>query len=330
MQGEGLHTNFDFSLDFIINEIKEKKYSTIAIQLPEGLKIYALKLADYIEKKTNCRVIIDANPCYGACDVDRELEKIVDAVFHFAHNKILKSGAIFIDAKANVELDEKFFLIKNYLKGKKIGLASSLQYVHLLRRAKDILENLGYEVKIGKKKGRAKYDGQILGCYLGTAKGIDVDEYIYIGTGRFHAIGLALATKKRVLIYDPVLRKIEDISEEVEKILKRRYAKILEAKIKNPKKIGIIIGAKKGQQRLKLAFSIGEKLENYKIKPYYIYLDEIKEENLLPFDIEVFVNTACPRVSIDDASKFKKVVLTPKELEIMLGEKNEYEMDEIA
>ncbi len=330
MRGEDLPTDYDFDLDFIINEIKEKGYKTVALQLPEGLKIYAMKLAEYIEGRTSCKVIIDANPCYGACDVDYELESIVDAVFHFAHNKIVKSKAVFIDTKANIRLDARFSFIENYLKGRKIGLAASIQYVHLLKYAKEILEKKGYEVKIGRKKGRVKYDGQILGCYFGTAKDVDVDEYIYIGTGKFHAIGLAIATGKRVLIYDPVLRKIEDVSREVERILKIRYSKILEAKIKNPKKIGIIIGAKKGQQRLKLAFAIGEKLKKYKIKPYYIYLDEIREENLIPFDVDVFVNTACPRVAIDDAAKFKKIILTPNELDIMLGEKEKYEMDEFV
>ncbi len=328
MRGEDHLNNFDFSLDYIINEINEKKYKTVAIQLPEGLKIYALKLADYIEEKTDCKVIIDANPCYGACDVNYELENLVDVVFHFAHNKIVKSRAIFLDTKANISLDMRFSFIENYLRGRKIGLVASIQYVHLLRHAKEILEKKGYEVKIGRKKGRVKYDGQILGCYFETAKNIDVDEYIYIGTGKFHAIGLAISTGKRVLIYDPVLKKIYDVSGDVQKILKIRYSKILEAKIKNPKKIGIIIGAKKGQQRLKLAFSIGEKLKKYKIKPYYIFLNEIKEENLLSFDIDVFVNTACPRVTIDDAAKFKKIILTPNELDIMLGEKEKYEMDE--
>ena len=48
-------------------------------------------------------------------------------------------------------------------------------------------------------------------------------------------------------------------------------------------------------------------------------------------DFDAFVSTACPRVAIDDAMKFKKPVLTPIEFEILLGERdwNNYEFDQI-
>ncbi|MBU2560389.1 2-(3-amino-3-carboxypropyl)histidine synthase subunit, partial [archaeon] len=54
--------------------------------------------------------------------------------------------------------------------------------------------------------------------------------------------------------------------------------------------------------------------------------------NLLPFrKLGAFVNTACPRISIDDAGKFKRPLITPVELEIVLGarEWEDYAIDEI-
>jgi 2-(3-amino-3-carboxypropyl)histidine synthase len=68
-------------------------------------------------------------------------------------------------------------------------------------------------------------------------------------------------------------------------------------------------------------------------KAYLLYLNEITPDNLLAFrKLDAFVNTACPRISIDDAGKFKKPLLTPVEMEIVLGERawEDYILDEIS
>ncbi len=50
-------------------------------------------------------------------------------------------------------------------------------------------------------------------------------------------------------------------------------------------------------------------------------LREVTPEALMQFPtVEVFVNTACPRISLDDASKFLKPVLTLDEISVVLGE----------
>jgi 2-(3-amino-3-carboxypropyl)histidine synthase len=35
--------------------------------------------------------------------------------------------------------------------------------------------------------------------------------------------------------------------------------------------------------------------------------------------VDAFVSTACPRIAIDDALRYKKPILTPVELEVSLG-----------
>jgi 2-(3-amino-3-carboxypropyl)histidine synthase len=50
------------------------------------------------------------------------------------------------------------------------------------------------------------------------------------------------------------------------------------------------------------------------------------------YPVDAFVNTACPRIAIDDAVKYAKPLITPFELEVSLGEKNwenGYQFDEI-
>jgi 2-(3-amino-3-carboxypropyl)histidine synthase len=47
---------------------------------------------------------------------------------------------------------------------------------------------------------------------------------------------------------------------------------------------------------------------------------DLLPETLMEFPtIEVYVNTACPRISLDDASKFKKPVLTVSEFLVACG-----------
>jgi len=61
---------------------------------------------------------------------------------------------------------------------------------------------------------------------------------------------------------------------------------------------------------------------------YLIFLNDLDEKiNYLGFDC--FISTACPRVAIDDTPKFKKPVLTPIELQILLNERQQYEFDQI-
>ena len=38
-------------------------------------------------------------------------------------------------------------------------------------------------------------------------------------------------------------------------------------------------------------------------------------------DLEAFIDTACPRVAIDDQAQYSRPVITPQELEVVLGVK---------
>jgi 2-(3-amino-3-carboxypropyl)histidine synthase len=60
-------------------------------------------------------------------------------------------------------------------------------------------------------------------------------------------------------------------------------------------------------------------------------MDEIGPEALLPYQVEAYVSTACPRLAIDDQARYRRPLLTPVEMEIALGERDwsEYEMDTI-
>jgi len=64
---------------------------------------------------------------------------------------------------------------------------------------------------------------------------------------------------------------------------------------------------------------------------FLVYLDNIEPDRLLNLGVQAAVSTACPRVALDDAAKYKIPILTPPEFEILLGEMKweDYRFDEI-
>jgi len=60
-------------------------------------------------------------------------------------------------------------------------------------------------------------------------------------------------------------------------------------------------------------------------------MDLVSPELLEGYRVDAWVNTACPRIAIEDILQYKQPVLTPQEFEIVLGERDwqEYAFDEI-
>ncbi len=77
---------YDVDFDEIINKIRSKGYKRVMIQLPEGLRMHALEIANLIEKNTGTEVFIWGGSNYGACDIPRGFERFrIDLLIHFGH-----------------------------------------------------------------------------------------------------------------------------------------------------------------------------------------------------------------------------------------------------
>jgi len=315
---------FDFEEERVKQEIERLEARRVLIQLPEGLKQEGPRLAAIVEK-AGAVPIVSADPCYGACDLATPDAQTlgVDLIIHYGHSPMVKEGqtqVLYIEAKAKISpkiaVRKAIPLLENW---SKIGLVTTVQHVHTLKEAKKLLLKSGKTVAIGDAE-HVKYAGQVTGCDYTNAKAVseEVEAFLLIGGGRFHAIGVALATAKPTIVADPYERRAYNIDKEVRKIINQRWASICEAK--EAKEFGVLIGLKSGQRRLGLAMSIKEKLEKNG-STTLLALREITPEALLQFPhIEVFVNTACPRLSIDDQTRFRKPVLTLNETLVALGE----------
>jgi 2-(3-amino-3-carboxypropyl)histidine synthase len=201
-------------------------------------------------------------------------------------------------------------------------LAASVQHLQLLGSARNMLEEAGKAVFIGKASG-LKHEGQILGCDYGSVLSIanDVEAFLVIAGGDFHALGVSLSTGKRTIAVDPYQQTARDTSRLVDKVLRQRYATIL--RFREAKRVGIILGLKSGQTNLALARRLKVLLEESGRTCIMIASAEFIPESIESFtDLEGLVETACPRIATDDRSRYHKPVVTPDEALIAIGKKS--------
>ena len=75
---------YDLELDKVVEKIKKEKAKLVCIQLAEGLKPEATKIADFIESNTSAKVVIWLDSCYGSCDYP--ILKDIDLLIQFGHS----------------------------------------------------------------------------------------------------------------------------------------------------------------------------------------------------------------------------------------------------
>ena len=324
---------YNMDLERAIRKIQSKDARTVGLQFPEGLKMQAVKIAREIENQTDATVIISGDPCYGACDVsDYKMKGSVDLIIHYGHTPLplkYEVPTVFIEAFSNIDLKKDLEKCLEELKGySRVGLVTTTQHLHLLNEIYDFLEDNGKEVVVGSSPSTRK--GQVLGCNFSSIKDLDAEIILFIGSGNFHPLGINLFSNTPVLALDPYNSEIRRMDDYADRILRIRFARITKAR--SAKKWGILVSTKEGQYRMKLAREIKKTLEEKGMEAYLILVDNVSPDILLPYlELDAFVVSACPRIAIDDSQMYKKPLLTPQELEIVLNKREweNYQLDEI-
>ena len=324
---------FDFELETISRWISDGGYASVALQMPEGLKIRAPEISEFIERETGAVPVIVGRPCYGACDLF-DYHEWADALIHFGHSPIPSQGddpnVLYIESRSDAEVDESIIGSLSRLP-ERIGLLATVQYLGLIPKVKGMLESSGREVRVGEGDRRICHPGQVLGCNCSAAESVDadVDGYLFIGEGDFHPLAAAFGMEKPVLVLNPVTGEVRDMSETRDRILRRRFAAIQGAR--DAERFLVIVCSKVGQNRSGLADEMVSLLRRHGRTAHKVVIEEINPTALMSYQVDAFVNTACPRIAMDDAARYPKPMLTPPELEIALGEREwgQYVFDQI-
>ena len=295
--------------------IYARKPRSVALNGPEGLITKMQTSADYITEKFGIPAYIIGDTCWGSCDLNTHAADMLGAeiLFNIGHtiaNEEFGERVIMINAYDDVSFDRvarkcASSLNKYY---KTLSLLTDSQHLNQISKVKEIFEEYGYRVVIGKGKGQLN-DGQVFGCEFYPAFDIHniVDAYIFLGQSRFHSVSVAMSTEKPTYMLDPYLDEYSQVNDVAQTFKKKAILSIYKAL--DAKSIGIIIGLKEGQFAKIQALKLKEIFEQLGRRVQLIAMTNITDHYVQVFKgIDAFVEVACPRIAIDD--HFSKPMLS--------------------
>jgi 2-(3-amino-3-carboxypropyl)histidine synthase len=298
-------------LEKVVKEMKDKGIKRVFVQLPEGLKTKSLEIADFLENR-GLEPIISLENTYGSCDLrDDEASRFkCDAILHLGHNDFgfewLKSKipVFYVEWFSDKSGEEGFEKIEKALKEfDKIGVVYSIQYKKAFENIVEFLKKIGKKVFVGGS-------GQTTGCNFSNAISIekDVDVFLVVSSGMFHASGIALNVNKPVFVFDVETNDVQKI--DVNKYLKIKAwnKKIFE----DSKSVGLLLSWKKGQ--IKDFELVKKKIESLGKRVYVFAFDELNENLLEGLKIDCLINLSCPRISVDDLERYRIPIIDYSDL----------------
>jgi diphthamide biosynthesis enzyme Dph1/Dph2-like protein len=214
-----------------------------------------------------------------------------------------------IKAKARLKGNSKILLAELKSLTEKFGKVCVLYPIQFSEPCKKIEKSIG-------NKAKALCFSQMVGCMLPCK----ADAYVYVGDGLFHPLSIAKLQMQQLLeeklekaeeidfrfvlkpiyVFNPLNNSFFSLQEqhakEIEKLVDGIKARWL--KFNLAKSYGIIVSIKPGQKNMKVALEIKRLLLGLGKKAYLFLADTIREEELANFNIDFWINTACPNVEM--------------------------------
>lgn len=308
--------------DEIARAASSRGAKKVAIQLPEGLRHFGGRIANRVSDVTGAQVILDSEPCFGACDIPTHLFGLCDLVVQFGHTEMPSIGAIPKMHFANLYLDiDPIPVVEKALPllAGRVGVVTTAQHLHYLDPIVAYLKQKGMEAVTSRGDRRLGGYAQLLGCDYTSALWIEdqVETYLYVGDGDFHPIGLAMLSDRKLVAANPSDMTVRALDVLRDRIVKQRLAAIERAF--DARSYGVLLNTKLGQRRKTLADTLVEEIRASNREATLIHTNVVSPELISHYSFEAFVSTACPRIAIDDYSRYPKPLLTPVEAEIAIG-----------
>jgi len=77
-----LEKEYDLELERVVGEIAKSGAKSVLLQLPDGLKPWAVCIVDYLREKCDVEIKVWLGSCFGACDLPNA---DADLVIQFGH-----------------------------------------------------------------------------------------------------------------------------------------------------------------------------------------------------------------------------------------------------
>uniref|UniRef100_A0A8C8VLH2 2-(3-amino-3-carboxypropyl)histidine synthase subunit 1 n=1 Tax=Pelusios castaneus TaxID=367368 RepID=A0A8C8VLH2_9SAUR len=320
-----LPSNYNFEIYKTVWRLQQAQAKKVALQMPEGLLMFACTIADIIERFTGAEVVVMGDVTYGACCVDDFTARALGADFmvHYGHSCLIPIDAtrgvkmlyVFVDIK----IDTAHFVETvrfNFPKASTLALVSTIQFVSALQAAAQALRS---EYKISIPQCKPLSPGEILGC-TSPRLGPDTDAIVCLGDGRFHLESIMIANPGvPAYRYDPYSKVFSQEHYAHEHMQHARQEAVRIAA--RARSWGLILGTLGRQGSPSILQHLEARLQALGLPFIRLLLSEIFPSKLQLFPtVDAWVQVACPRLSIDWGEAFSKPLLTPYEAAVALKE----------
>ncbi len=230
---------------------------------------------------------------------------------------------IFIDVKYKGEIKLPAKALKKLQNYKTLALYTTTQFKHKIQDIEKQLKKQGIKV-ISSQPQRTSNKYQILGCdvyhnnlNLNKKQEKNINAFLYIGDGRFHPNALLFAEQdskkpRDIIIFNPTSKKLEILNQkDIKKILQKKQANI--ARFYAADNIGILVTTKPGQSHTHYTDKLEKKYSNKNFYKFITDIIDFQEMENFPY-IQCWINTACPRIALEDALNTQHALINPEDV----------------
>ena len=320
-----LPANYNFEVPKTIWRLRQMNAKTVALQMPEGLLLYACTIADILERFAGAEAVIMGDVTYGACCVDDLSAAALgcELLVHYGHSCLvpidkMATDVLYVFVEIDIDTPHLVDTVRHNFTDAalRIALCGTVQFQGAMHAAKVALSEHYAEVAL--PQCRPLSAGEVLGCTSPNLAG-HYDLCVFVADGRFHPEAIMIANPTVPLYrYDPYSKAITRERYAHETMHKLRKAAIDAAK--GAKRWGLVLGTLGRQGNPDVLNHLRSLLECNGCTTITVLLSEVFPAKLACLEeVEAWVQVCCPRLSVDWGHAFGAPLLTPYELEVCLG-----------
>ena len=326
-----LPSNYSFEIHKTIHRIRTSGAKKIALQMPEGLLMFATTISDILTRFCpGTSTLIMGDVTYGACCIDDYTARALgcDLLVHYAHSCLIpvsvttiKTLYVFVD----IAIDVPHLLStidRNFQPTTRLALVGTIQFNSTIHEVAAALRAQGRSIQVPQIAPLSR--GEILGCTSPNLRATPLPDsphaILYLGDGRFHLESAMIHNPALPAYrYDPYSRRLTRESFDHDTLYSVRREAILTAR--RAQKWGLILGTLGRQGNPHTLTLIQRLLEKEGREVVLLALSEIFPGKLalMGDDVGAWVQVACPRLSIDWGYAFERPLLSPYEALVALG-----------
>lgn len=303
-----LPSNYNFEIKKTLWRLREVDAKRVALQLPEGLLMYANALGELIRQFHNrdCVVAVLGDVTYGACCVDDLAAKALgcDFLVHYGHSCLvpssvtgpLKSLYVFVEIAFDVD-HLRACVCEQFGPDESLALAGTIQFATGVARAQELLAT---DLRIVIPQQLPLSGGEVLGCTAPRLEPGSVDAIVFVADGRFHLESIMIRNPTiPAFRYDPYAKRLTRERYDHSRMVSLRDAAVATAA--DAHSVGVVLGTLGRQGSPQILDRIKSLLRSSGKRFFVLLASEVSDATLAPFKdkVDAWIQIACPRLSID-------------------------------